>query len=138
MPDILSAVNVVDEALLGTPVLEYLVDMTDVGAVSEEVEVTVEDGEVEVDVVVEVDGQVVDEVVVTDAVPAGEPQAPGFDFQALLFHHNLPYPAWEIAHHSPIIIFDLAAYSAKDYNIGYYVAKAEPGSRGSSGLPRVG
>jgi len=38
-----------------------------------------------------------------------------FDFQAAMKHHNLPYPAWEPIHGSPLLIFDLGTYAAYNY-----------------------
>ncbi len=35
-----------------------------------------------------------------------------FSIMAAMKHHNMPYPAWEPNHGSPIIIFDLGTYAA--------------------------
>jgi F-type H+-transporting ATPase subunit a len=37
-----------------------------------------------------------------------------FDFAAAISHHNLAYPAWEPIHGTPLLIFDLADYAAKN------------------------
>lgn len=38
-----------------------------------------------------------------------------FDMGGAILHHNMPYPAWEIFHGSPIITFDRGLYAAINY-----------------------
>jgi len=40
-----------------------------------------------------------------------------FSISAAMLHHNMPYPAWEPIHGSPIIVFDLGTYAAA--NLGH-------------------
>jgi len=43
---------------------------------------------------------------------AGHAAHPPFDIKEAILHHNLPYPAWEPIHGSPVITFDLGTYAA--------------------------
>jgi F-type H+-transporting ATPase subunit a len=40
----------------------------------------------------------------------------GFNMGAAILHHNMPHPAWEIFHGSPIITFDRGLYAAVNYD----------------------
>jgi hypothetical protein len=64
--------------------------------------------------------------------PGGGPEHhPPFDFKAAMLHHNMPYPAWELFHGRPWIVFDLGRYAAMQYGD----LQTDPGSAAADGTP---